>query len=145
MKNIAFLFLINFLFCTDYIVQNGEDWKAWGFVRKVGYVNGFLDGFNTYEVLLDNTIKMEKNRDSYWLPPLIITILNNNSEEYVESIKKFDSIELSKRLDGFYHEPDNFGINITDAIKILNLRELGKGKIADNYLIECQKKYLKDK
>ena len=78
------------------------------------------------------------------MPPLIITILNNNSEEYVESIKKFDSIELSKRLDGFYHEPDNFGINITDAIKILNLRELGKGIIADNFLIECQKKYLKD-
>ena len=145
MKNISFLIIISFLFSSDYINQNGEDWKSWIFVKKVGYVNGFLDGFNTYEILLDNSVKMEQDRDPYWLSPLIITLLNKNSEEYVESIKNFDSIEFAKRLDGFYYEPDNFGINITDAIKILNLRELGKGKVADDFLIECQKKYLKGK
>ena len=50
MKNISFLIFISILFPSDNIVQNGKDWESWAFVRKVGYVNGFLDGFNTYEV-----------------------------------------------------------------------------------------------
>ena len=99
----------------------------------------------TYEALLSNTIKMEKKRDPYWLPPLIVTILNKNSKNHIDSVRKFDSTEFSKRLDGFYYEPDNYGIFIMDAIKILNLRELGNGKEADLFLIQCQKKYLKDK
>ena len=145
MKYILHLTFIGFLFSSNHLSQDGEDWKSWKFTRKVGYVDGFLDGFNTYESLLDETIGMEKKRDQYWLPPLIVTILNNNSEDYIKSVKGYDSIEFAKRLDGFYYEPDNYGIEITDAIKILNLRELGKGKVADIFLIECQKRYLKDK
>jgi len=145
MRIINYFILVSFLFPTDNIKQDGEDWKSWNFNRKIGYVDGFFDGFNTYEFLLSNTIKMEKERDPYWLPPLIITILNKNSKNHVDSVRKFDSIEFSKRLDGFYHEPDNYGIFIMDAIKILNLREFGSGKEADVFLIECQKKYLKDK
>jgi len=145
MKIIICFILVCFLFPSSNIKQNGEDWESWSFTKKVGYVEGFFDGFDTYELLLSKTIKMEKKRDPYWLPPLIITILNKNSENYIDSVKKYDSIEFSKRLDGFYHEPDNYGIFIMDAIKILNLRQLGNGKAADIYLIECQKKYLKDK
>ena len=106
---------------------------------------GFFDGFETYETLLDETIDMEIKRDPYWLHPLVITILNDNSRNYTDAISKFDSIELSKRLDAFYYEPDNYGISIVNAMKILNLRELGSGKEADTFLLECQKKYLKGK
>tara|TARA_Y100001968_G_scaffold331361_1_gene385796 strand:+ start:1735 stop:2172 length:438 start_codon:yes stop_codon:yes gene_type:complete len=145
MRVFSFLILIAFSFPSEFLHQNGENWKTWKFDRKVGYVDGFLDGFDSYETLLDNTIEMEKRRDPYWLPPLVITVLKNNSEDHINSVKEFDSIELAKRLDGFYYEPDNFGIKITDAIKILNLRKIGKGKIADDFIIDCQKKYLQGK
>jgi len=145
MRIINYFILVGFLFSENNINQNGEDWKSWSFSRKIGYVDGFFDGFNTYESLLSNTIKIEKKRDPYWLPPLIVTILNKNSKNHIDSVRKFDSTEFSKRLDGFYYEPDNYGIFIMDAIKILNLRELGNGKEANLFLIQCQKKYLQDK
>ena len=145
MKYISFIIIINFLFSLNNYSSNGEDWKSWNYNRKVGYVNGYIDGFSTYNNLLDETMKNEKNRDPYWLPPLIITILNSNSKDHSINLKEFDSIELSKHLDGFYYEPDNYGIKVINAIKILNLRQSGRGSIADKFLLECQKKYLKDK
>ena len=145
MNFIFYSILLGFAFSFNNVNLNGESWKTWTFPQKVGYVNGFFDGFDTYESLLNKTIEMEKKRDPYWLPPLVITILNKNSINYTESIKEFNSQEFAQRLDGFYYEPDNYGIKIINAIKILNLREYGKGKEADVFLIECQKKYLKGK
>ena len=145
MKIIYLVLVFNFLYSSNGPVLNGDIWKTWTFVGKVGYVDGFLDGFNTYENLLDNIVLLEKKRDPYWLPPLFITILKNYSIDYLQSVNDFDSVELAKRIDAFYYDPDNFGIKINDAIKILNLREIGKGKVADDFLLECQKKYLKDK
>ena len=145
MKRIIYIILLGFIFSSEVKNLNGNDWKSWNFSNKIGYVNGFFDGFETYETLLDETIDMEIKRDPYWLHPLVITILNDNSRNYTDAISKFDSIELSKRLDAFYYEPDNYGISIVNAMKILNLRELGSGKEADTFLLECQKKYLKGK
>ena len=35
---------------------------------------------------------MEQNRDPYWLPPLVVTILNNNKEEYIKSLSLADGM-----------------------------------------------------
>ena len=48
MKNILYLILIGFLFSSNNLSQNGENWKSWEFTRKVGYVDGFLDGFKGF-------------------------------------------------------------------------------------------------
>ena len=71
-------------------------------------MEGFLEGFNTFDNLLDETIDIEKNRDPYWLPPLVITILNTSSENNITKVAQYKSLELSKRIDGFYFEPDNY-------------------------------------
>ena len=99
MKRIIYIILLGSIFSSEFKNLNGNDWKSWNFSNKIGYVNGFFDGFETYETLLDETIDMEIKRDPYWLHPLVITILNDNSRNYTDAISKFDSIELSKRLD----------------------------------------------
>ena len=142
-KYLQFLIIINFVISGEITNFNGEDWKNWNLNRKVGFVDGFLQGYLTFNSLVDSTKNIEKKRNIYWLPPLIITMLDSYSEENITKISEFESIELTKRLDAFYYEPDNYGIAINNALKIINLREMGKGKVAEDFILDCQKKYLK--
>ena len=142
-KYLQFLIIINFVFSGEITNFNGEDWKNWNLNRKVGFIDGFLNGYLTYNSLVDSTKNIEKKRNIYWLPPLIITMLDSYSEENITKISEFESVELTKRLDAFYYEPDNYGIGINNALKIINLREIGKAKAAEDFILNCQKKYLK--
>ena len=142
-KYLQFLIIINFVFSGEITNFNGEDWKNWNLNRKVGFVDGFLHGYLTFNSLVDSTKNIEKKRNIYWLPPLIITMLDSYSEENITMISEFESVQLTKRLDAFYYEPDNYGISINNALKIINLREMGKGKVAEDFILDCQKKYLK--
>jgi len=142
-KYLQFLIIINFVISAEITSFNGEDWKNWNLNRKVGFVDGFLNGYLTFNSLVDSTKNIEKKRNIYWLPPLIITMLDSYSQENITKISEFESIELTKRLDAFYYEPDNYGIAINNALKIINLRAMGKGKVAEDFILDCQKKYLK--
>ena len=142
-KNIILIIVLNFIIAGETTNINGENWKSWNLNRKVGFIDGFINGYLTYSSLVDSAKNIEKKRNIYWLPPLIITMLESYSEENIKKISEFESVELTKRLDAFYYEPDNYGIAINNAIKIVNLREMGKGKIAEDFILDCQKKYLK--
>ena len=142
-KNIILIIVLNFVIAGETTNFNGEDWKNWNLNRKVGFIDGFINGYLTFNSLVDSSKKIEKKRNIYWLPPLIITMLDSYSEENIKKISEFESVELTKRLDAFYYEPDNYGIEINNAIKIINLREMGKGRIAEDFILDCQKKYLK--
>tara|TARA_Y100001935_G_C17274548_1_gene493915 strand:+ start:528 stop:968 length:441 start_codon:yes stop_codon:yes gene_type:complete len=142
-KNIILIIVLNFIIAGETTNINGENWKSWNLNRKVGFIDGFINGYLTYSSLVDSAKNIEKKRNIYWFPPLIITMLESYSEENITKISKFESVELTKRLDAFYYEPDNYGIAINNAIKIVNLREMGKGKIAEDFILDCQKKYLK--
>ena len=82
-----------------------------------------------------------KSRSLLFLPEQFL--LWSYSEENITKISEFESVELTKRLDAFYYEPDNYGIGINNALKIINLREIGKAKAAEDFILNCQKKYLK--
>jgi len=122
---------------------NGYDWGSWNFSQKSGYINGFYGGLEGYERVVTLSEAELKGRDQYWHPPLIIVLIKETSAEYSSFLKNLTIEELIAMIDGFYIDPDNKGIRLYNALRIINLRSDSQSERGDLLLLEFQKEYLK--
>jgi len=138
-------FIIGSLFSQTVSDVNGYEWSGWNIYQKSGYINGFYGGLEGYNRVVIWSEMELKERDQYWHRPLIVDLIKTTSDEYSSFLKNTTAEELIQRLDGFYTEPDNHGIHIYNAIRIINLRLDGKSERGDLLLLKFQKEYLKGK
>lgn len=138
-----FLLIVGSIFSQTISDINGYEWSSWTFSQKSGYVNGFYGGLEGYERVVMQSETEMKDRDQYWHPPMIILLIKEKSGEYSSFLKNITIEELIKRIDGFYIEPDNKGIKLYNALRIINLRSDGQSERGDLLLLKFQKEYLK--
>ncbi len=138
-----FLLIVGSIFSQTISDINGYEWSSWTFSQKSGYVNGFYGGLEGYERVVMQSETEMKDRDQYWHPPMIILLIKETSAEYSSFLKNITIEELIKRIDGFYIEPDNKGIKLYNALRIINLRSDGQSERGDILLLKFQKEYLK--
>ena len=137
--------IIGLLFSQSISDLNGYDWSSWNVSQKSGYINGFYGGLEGYDrVVIWSEIEL-KERDQYWHSPLIIDLIKATSAEYSSFLRNLTTEELIQRINGFYKEPDNNGIKIYNALRIINLRSDGKSERGDLLLLKFQREYLKDR
>ena len=48
-KYLKFLIIINFVISGESVNFNGQDWKSWNLNRKVGFIDGYLNGYLTFK------------------------------------------------------------------------------------------------
>lgn len=144
-KSSIFTLLVGLVFSQTVATVAGYDWTGWHESTKIGYINGFFSGLAGFEIALSEAESMEKERNPYWHAPLVVDITRANSGEYSSFLNTLTGKEIVQRVDGFYTEPDNIGIRIQDAFRVINLRGAGNTEKGDHLLIQFQKEYLKGK
>lgn len=144
-KSVLLAVLIGVAFSQTVSSVSGFDWMEWHSYTKLGYASGFFSGMNGYKSAVDEAESTQKERNSYWLTPLVVDITRANADEYSSFLNALSVEEIVKRVDGFYTDPDNSGIQLVDAFRVINLRADGNSERADRLLIQFQREYLKGK
>ena len=135
MRSLFIILIMNGFIISQENTTNGFLWSEWNMSMRKIYIDGFMSGIYAGETSLQDAENSIKQRDPYWLSPLVVDINIRNLKYYNSFLNSLSMDEIVLRINAFYSDPDNIEINVNDAIKIINMRASSDTEKADKLLI----------
>ena len=122
--------------------MTGRIWNQWEHEHKVLYLVGFYDGYKAHGLVFNQAEHDHPFREPFSTPPSLIVRYKADRTEYYSRNLKLNFNLISDFIDIFYTDPDNLDIPVTEAIRIITLRDEGQTERADFLLRTERRKIL---
>ncbi len=123
----------------------GRTWTRWEEDRKIAYLAGFYAGLKADAAVFGQAERDHPLRKPVERDPTSVDRYKVERREFYARKLKYNFNMIRKLLDVFYTDPDNLLIPVTEAIRIIALREDGNRERADFLLLRERRKSLEGK
>ena len=123
----------------------GRTWTRWEEDRKIAYLAGFYAGLKADAAVFGQAERDHPLRKPVERDPTSVDRYKVERREFYASKLKYNFNMIRKLLDVFYTDPDNLLIPVTEAIRIIALREDGNRERANFLLLRERRKSLEGK
>ncbi len=123
----------------------GRTWTRWEEDRKIAYLAGFYAGLKADAAVFGQAERDHPLRKPVERDPTSVDRYKVERREFYARKLKYNFNMIRKLLDVFYTDPDNLLIPVTEAIRIIALREDGNRERANFLLLRERRKSLEGK
>ena len=101
---------------------DGSHWTRWEPTRRLAYLSGFYAGLKADRAVFDRAERGQARGQPGISDPLVSGLYKLERAEYYSREIRYDFKMMARLIDVFYTDPDNMGIPVPDALRIIMLR-----------------------
>ena len=121
---------------------DGNHWTRWEPARRLAYLSGFYAGLKADRAVFDKAERGQDRGQPGISDPLVSGLYKWERTEYYSRQIRYDFKMMARLIDVFYTDPDNMGIPVPDALRIIMLRADQAIQRADYLLMLGRRKAL---
>ena len=121
---------------------DGSHWTRWEPARRLAYLTGFYAGLKADRAVFDQAERGQDRSQPGISDPLVTGLYKLERTEYYSREIRYDFKMMARLIDVFYTDPDNLGIPLPDALRIVMLRSSKAVQRADYLLMMARRKAL---